>query len=137
MNKQEATRKLLERFRFWGRKPAPAGTQERIDADTEQNTVNEYDQTPMQASAEEGNKSEILRLLINNGSKVNALDNHDNTPLHLAAFTGHDEAITLLIKAGAELDVVNKNGDTPLDLAERQGHSEAARLLIEAGAKHL
>lgn len=39
------------------------------------------------------------------------------TPLHLASYFGHKEAVELLLDHGADIDAVNDFGDTPLHKA--------------------
>jgi formylglycine-generating enzyme required for sulfatase activity len=55
--------------------------------------------------------------LINQGAKVDAVDDHGDTPLHKSAWKGHAEVAMLLIATGADIDAKNKKGMTPLDLA--------------------
>jgi ankyrin repeat protein len=59
------------------------------------------------------------------------------TPLHLAAFFGHEEAARFLLDAGADVHAVSRNGltNTPLHAASAGKHEEVAMLLLENGAK--
>jgi ankyrin repeat protein len=59
------------------------------------------------------------------------------TPLHLAAFFGHEEAARVLLDAGADVHAVSRNGltNTPLHAATAGKHEEVAMLLLESGAK--
>ena len=59
------------------------------------------------------------------------------TPLHLAAFFGHEEAARFLLDAGADVHAVSRNGltNTPLHAATAGKHEEVAMLLLENGAK--
>lgn len=80
--------------------------------------------------------TEIVRLLIERGSDVNAT--HERWqwyPIHEAAAGGHVEIIRMLLDHGARIDVVNIDGHTPLSLAAESGEAEAAKLLIERGIK--
>jgi len=58
------------------------------------------------------------------------------TPLHLAAFFGHEEAASLLLDSGADLQAVSRNSlhNTALHAATAGGHSAVALLLINRGA---
>ena len=59
------------------------------------------------------------------------------TPLHLAAFFGHEDAARLLLEHGAEANVVARHESlkvTPLHSAAAGAHSSLVRLLLEAGA---
>jgi ankyrin repeat protein len=58
------------------------------------------------------------------------------TPLHLAAFFGHTDAVRSLLAAGAEGDVASRNAMavTPLHSAAAGGHAAIVELLLTAGA---
>lgn len=59
------------------------------------------------------------------------------TPLHLAAFFGHEEAARLLLEHDADANVVARHESlkvTPLHSAAAGAHSSIVRLLLEAGA---
>jgi ankyrin repeat protein len=58
------------------------------------------------------------------------------TPLHLAAFFGHEDAARLLIDKGARLDAVTRNEmeNTPLHAAAAGRHYDVAALLLDRGA---
>ena len=57
------------------------------------------------------------------------------TPLHLAAFSGHVEAIKALVQLGANKEAKNVNGRTPLHAAAFNGHVEAIKALEQLGAQ--
>jgi len=52
--------------------------------------------------------------------------------LHVATFSGHDEAVKLLIERGADLHVKNGNGETTLDNTKRNNKSSTAAILEAA-----
>lgn len=58
------------------------------------------------------------------------------TPLHLAAFFGHETAAARLLSAGADVNALSQNSirNTPLHAAVAGGHDEVALLLIGRGA---
>ena len=58
------------------------------------------------------------------------------TPLHLAAFFRHPDAVRLLLERGAPVNVVASNAMKvqPLHSAAAGGDTECVRLLVEAGA---
>jgi len=62
--------------------------------------------------------AEGVKLLIDLGLDVNAVDNNGDTALHGAALRGADAAIRLLVGAGARLDIKNKPGHTPWKVAD-------------------
>uniref|UniRef100_A0A3Q3JMF0 Uncharacterized protein n=1 Tax=Monopterus albus TaxID=43700 RepID=A0A3Q3JMF0_MONAL len=59
------------------------------------------------------------------------------SPLHLAAYHGHHQAMEVLVQSLLDLDVRNGQGRTPLDLAAFKGHVECVDVLINQGASIL
>eukprot|EP01059_Diplonema_ambulator_P031915 TRINITY_DN6014_c0_g1_i6.p1 TRINITY_DN6014_c0_g1~~TRINITY_DN6014_c0_g1_i6.p1 ORF type:complete len:733 (+),score=173.05 TRINITY_DN6014_c0_g1_i6:1271-3469(+) len=57
------------------------------------------------------------------------------TPLHMAARSGHWNVMSVLISKGAPLDEGDKQGNTPLHLATYTTNVLCIRLLVNAGAK--
>ncbi len=80
--------------------------------------------------AAENGLTEIARLLLDQGSDVNARDNFSNTPLHLAV--RFPEMVELLLARGAQVGARNAFGNTPLHLAV--GERRVVELLLAAGA---
>ena len=58
-----------------------------------------------------------VKLLLENGAKVNIVDKMGNTPLHLAVMTNHFQGVKALLENGAEISAKNNNNETPLDIA--------------------
>ncbi len=58
-----------------------------------------------------------LKLCLDAGADVNAVDNQGQTALHGAAQKGWDQVVQFLVDHGAKLDVKDKRGHTPLDAA--------------------
>lgn len=78
---------------------------------------------------------EIAKILIMNGSNVNAKGYMDITPLHLALSRGHKKLIKLLLENGADVNSQEKTeGVTPLHLALTRLDEEIIRLLLAQGA---
>jgi ankyrin repeat protein len=77
------------------------------------------------------------RALIAAGAKIDAQDNHGNTPLHNASY--HNSVATvkiLLAHKGCKeaLKLRTTEGDSALDYACSNGHVEVAKLLVAGGA---
>jgi ankyrin repeat protein len=64
------------------------------------------------------------------GKCVDAADNVNRVPLHLASRSGHFEIVRLLIEHGAEVTSRDGNDQTPLHLASSRGSAETVRLLL-------
>ena len=61
---------------------------------------------------------EAIKLCLDAGVDVNAVDSRGQTALHGAAFQGYDDVVQFLAAHGAKLDVKDRNGKTPLDSAK-------------------
>jgi ankyrin repeat protein len=89
--------------------------------------------TPLHIAALEG-KTDVVKLLIERGANINALNGWQQTPLHQATMHGNIAAMKLLIAAHADLEVHDNHAYTPLLAAVEQGGADGLRLLLEAGA---
>ena len=59
-----------------------------------------------------------MKILIENGAKINALDNDRSTPLHHAAMGNKNtEVVKILIESGANVNAQNNDKLTPLHFA--------------------
>tara|TARA_B100001013_G_C24348103_1_gene339258 strand:- start:103 stop:423 length:321 start_codon:yes stop_codon:yes gene_type:complete len=72
----------------------------------------------------------IAELLIAEGADVDADNLDGETPLHRAAFRGHEEIAELLIAKGADVNAKDELGWTPLHNAAYKCQKEVAELLI-------
>jgi hypothetical protein len=61
------------------------------------------------------NYAALVRLLLERGAKVNAVDDALRTPLHDAMSYFAADAVEILIKNGADMNRRNKEGDVPLN----------------------
>jgi ankyrin repeat protein len=110
--------------------------------------------TPLHLAAEAG-KDEIVAMLfeldatkqttdsdsteMNNDQKrtsklnLNAPNEEENTPLHLACKEGHDEVVDVMLERVGELalDAINIYGNTPLHLAAINGHVDIVNKLLK------
>ena len=85
------------------------------------------------AAARAGNVEAMERLL-EQGADIDALDEHGQTALMLAAMRGHTAVARFLVARGAKLDHTAKFHLTALMLAVIAGHADIVRALVEAGA---
>jgi len=60
---------------------------------------------------------DVMKLLVEKGADVNAVNDLGMTPLHYAVQRGADRVVEYLASKGARFDVKNKQGRTPADLA--------------------
>ena len=61
-------------------------------------------------------------------------DQHEWTPLHWAALSGHTEAVQLLLARGTNINSLDAKGSSPLMFAIHGKHVETALVLLDAGA---
>ena len=87
------------------------------------------------AAAATGRLSDLARTVDHPGA-INGYSFDGWTPLHLASFFGHQNAVRALLDAGAAVDAVSRNSlrNTALHAAAAGRHTDAALLLLERGA---
>lgn len=91
--------------------------------------------TPLILAAYDG-KAAIMRLLLEQGAKVEAKNAYGQSALWVAAGNGSVECVRVLIEAGADPNARGGAGDSSvLHWAVAQGQAETARVLVESGAK--
>lgn len=78
---------------------------------------------------------EIIRLLIQKGSDVNAQDDLGVTPLILASIFNHQEVVDMLLNSGAKTEARDIYGHTALMKAAMFCDPEVLQILISRGAK--
>ena len=77
---------------------------------------------------------EVVRLLLDKGASVNAVNHHNSTVLMLAARFGHAEIIRLLLDRGADITIRDRQGYNPLMIALKYGSFDVIRLFLDKGA---
>lgn len=63
------------------------------------------------------NQIDIMRMLIENGARVNDIDDDGRTPLHYASEYGKSRCIPILLKSKANPDLKDKLKKSPIELA--------------------
>ena len=76
--------------------------------------------TPLHAASASGQIS-VVKLLLELGVEVDAVNAHGNTPLHIACLNGQDVVVGELISAGAVLDALNHQGQ--VKITNNKGHA--------------
>ncbi|XP_029393231.1 serine/threonine-protein kinase TNNI3K isoform X5 [Mus pahari] len=76
-----------------------------------------------------------VEVLLQHGANVNVQDAVFFTPLHIAAYYGHEQVTSVLLKFGADVNVSGEVGDRPLHLASAKGFFNIVKLLVEEGNK--
>lgn len=90
--------------------------------------------TPLHAACDMA-KIEVVKILVENGARVNLFSNTGLTPLHYAVKSGNEEIVGYLLEHGAFLNVKdNREGWTELHLAAALGYTRIASLLLEKGS---
>lgn len=88
-------------------------------------------------AAKSGDTERVKALLGEDKSLTDARDQDGSTPLHCAAWKGHEAVVELLLEAGADANAQNENdhwGTTPLHAAAQANQASIAQLLIDHGA---
>lgn len=95
--------------------------------------IRDYDY-PLLSLAVMGERMDIVRILLSNGTDVNITQDDGNTALHCAAELDDENAVKMskyLVEAGAAVDSKNQEGKTPLHCVVNR---ETAELLVKYGA---
>lgn len=77
--------------------------------------------------------SDIVRVLLANDASPNLPDSRGSSPLHLAAWAGHQEIVNLLLtnpNRPAKPNLQTDDNETPLHCAAQHGHTGALTTLL-------
>ncbi|MFC1671121.1 ankyrin repeat domain-containing protein, partial [Spirochaetota bacterium] len=98
------------------------------------NALNIYKCSPLSYSM----STQVSRILINKGARINQRDMWNETYLHAAAENGIYSIVRLALQKGALIDAKNYQGDTPLHLAvhyaSTSSHFRIIKELIKRGS---
>lgn len=78
---------------------------------------------------------EVVKFLLDEGSKKNHRNKRGISPGLRAAYNGLTDVVVVLSEAGADLDIADNDGDTPIICAAQQGNQEMVELLHRLGGK--
>ena len=91
-------------------------------------------ETALKHAAEQG-IPELVRLLVQRGVDVDAVDGIGDTALIAASGRGHADVVRILVEeGGADVEIVGWAGETPLYAACQDGWADVVELLLAAGA---
>lgn len=85
-------------------------------------------------AAVQSGKDEVVSALLSAGAQPDPVVDQAWSPLHHAAYHGHNTIAKLLLVAGADINYVNHDMWSPLHLAVRFGHDQVVLDLLVAGA---
>ena len=88
--------------------------------------------TALHAAAAQADAAVFVPLLAADKASLNRLDAHGDTPLLIAAATGHLDVVKALLAQSPKLDLQNDAGDTALIAASRGGYRRHLRA-VDAG----
>ena len=75
-----------------------------------------------------------LSELIENGARVDAVDEDGRTALMVAVAKNNADCVKALLVVGADVNAEDKGGETALMKAALNGNAEIVKVLLEAGA---
>lgn len=104
-----------------------------LDADADPNAVSRNQtyarlSTPLHSAAASG-RVNVVRLLLDRGSAVDARQEGGFTALHAAASAGDADLAVTLLRSGADPGLRADDHRTALDIAREKGHAAVERLL--------
>ncbi|KAI4895489.1 hypothetical protein NFI96_016425 [Prochilodus magdalenae] len=109
-----------------------------LDSGAEPGLRNNKGFSPVHYAAAYGNKQNLELLL---EMSFNCLGDVESSvpvsPLHLAAYNGHCDALRVLSETLVSLDVRDSGGRTALYLAARKGHASCVEVLLAHGASSI
>lgn len=99
------------------------------------NTIDIDGDTPLLYCLREGKAFQVIKELLECGSRIDCRNNEQENPLTLAARCSSVEVVQLLVEHGANVDSTNKDGVSALMLASAEDRENIAGFLFQHGAK--
>jgi len=96
--------------------------------------VNSLDREPVLFAAIYGGNSDIFKLLLAKGARLNVRGKYRESPLFAASYIGNSHALRILMEKGVDVNERGIHGESALHWAAVKGNTEAVRLLLEGGA---
>jgi ankyrin repeat protein len=90
--------------------------------------------SPLILAAENG-YTEVVKVLLAKGAKLERATINGYTSITLASQNGHTDVVILLLEHGADVNETMNNGNTPLIMAAQEGHIDVVKLLLDKGAE--
>ncbi len=85
-------------------------------------------------AAANGNLKAVKTLLSDNPEILNARDENENLPLHLAVSNGHYKLVKYFLARGVDIESGDREHTSPLMLAALNGQEKIVKLLLSKGA---
>ena len=79
--------------------------------------------------------TDIVKLLLDRGAKIDEKNNKGQTAMMFASLKGFKEIVKLLLDYGANVDEKNNEGYTAMMFASLKGFKEVVKLLLDYGAE--
>jgi cytohesin len=96
--------------------------------------VNSLDREPVLFAAIYGGNSDIFKLLLTKGARLDVRGKHRESPLFAASYIGNSYALRILLEKGLDVNERGIHGESALHWAAVKGNTEAVLLLLKAGA---
>lgn len=72
----------------------------------------------------------LIQKLISQGANIHAVDNYDETPLHVASLYGHFQCVKFFVEQGVGIHSKDKEGDIALHYAAMEGKQKCVEYLL-------
>jgi ankyrin repeat protein len=110
-----------------------AGCGSSVQLDLPENDISTFS-TPWQVFeyAASGELDQVKTLIEADPQLIDAIGDHDWTPLHYAASNGHNDVVRYLLSKGASPMALDENAFEPIAIAGQRQHMDTVKILREA-----